>query len=40
MLKKIFMGPDNTAMDLYDIIDDQVGCVNGRDVQHVMFLRL
>ena len=35
-----FMGPDNTAVDSYGIIDDEVGCVNGRVVQHVMFLRL
>lgn len=27
-----FMGPDNTAMDSCDIIDDEVGCVNGKDV--------
>jgi hypothetical protein len=35
-----FMGPDNTAMDSYDIIVDEVGCVNGRGVQYVMFLKV
>lgn len=35
-----FMGLDNTALDSYDIIDDEVGCVNGKDVLYVLFLRL
>jgi hypothetical protein len=34
-----FMGPENTAVDSYDIIDGEVGCVNRRDVQYVRFLR-
>jgi hypothetical protein len=38
--EKDFLGPDNTAVDSYDIIDDEVGCVNGRCVQYVVFLRL
>lgn len=34
-----FMDTDNTAVDSYDIIDNEVRCVNRRDVQYVKFLR-